>query len=163
MMRGLLSGAAAGAAGTTALNAVTYLDMVLRARPTSETPEKTVEKLAEVAHLQIPGNDGEKKNRVAGLGPMTGLAAGIGVGMVLGGARSAGLHPGTAMSALLAAGGAMAGSDIPMAALGITDPRAWSVVGWMSDIVPHLAYGVVTASLLHQLLPKSTGACSIPG
>ena len=31
--RGLLRGAAAGAAGTTALNTVTYLDMVVRGRP----------------------------------------------------------------------------------------------------------------------------------
>jgi hypothetical protein len=31
--RGLLAGAVAGAAGTTALNAVTYLDMAIRGRP----------------------------------------------------------------------------------------------------------------------------------
>jgi hypothetical protein len=36
---GLLSGAAAGAAGTTALNVITYLDIALRGRPTSTTPE----------------------------------------------------------------------------------------------------------------------------
>ncbi len=154
LVRGILCGAAAGAAGTTALNAVTYLDMVLRARPTSDTPEKTVEKLAELAHLTIPGSADERKNRVAGLGPMTGLAAGIGVGAVFGFARSAGRHPGTAASALLAAAAAMAGADGPMSALGITDPRSWSVVDWISDIVPHLAYGVVTAVLLKELLPE---------
>ena len=37
---GLLSGAAAGAAGTTALNVITYLDIALRGRPTSSTPGK---------------------------------------------------------------------------------------------------------------------------
>ena len=37
----LLRGAAAGAAGSTALNAVTYLDMVVRGRGTSSTPERT--------------------------------------------------------------------------------------------------------------------------
>ncbi|HEV7623003.1 MAG TPA: hypothetical protein VGO26_02625 [Amnibacterium sp.] len=40
-------GSAAGADGTTALNAVAYLDMVLRARPASSTPETSVERLAE--------------------------------------------------------------------------------------------------------------------
>ena len=34
----LLAGIAAGAAGTTALNATTYLDMALRGRPASRTP-----------------------------------------------------------------------------------------------------------------------------
>jgi hypothetical protein len=38
-----LLGAAAGAAGTTALNTVTYLDMAVRGRPTSSTPEDIVE------------------------------------------------------------------------------------------------------------------------
>ncbi len=35
VFRRLLLGAAAGAAGTTALDAVTYLDMALRGRPAS--------------------------------------------------------------------------------------------------------------------------------
>ena len=38
----MLRGAAAGAAGTTALNVVTYLDMAVRGRPASSTPERTV-------------------------------------------------------------------------------------------------------------------------
>ena len=37
-----LLGAAAGAAGTTALNFLTYVDMAVRGRPASSTPEKTV-------------------------------------------------------------------------------------------------------------------------
>ncbi len=41
MMRNLLAGVAAGAAGTTALNAVTYLDMATRARPAGSTPDDT--------------------------------------------------------------------------------------------------------------------------
>lgn len=38
-------GAAAGAAGTPALNAVTYADMVVRARAASSVPPDTVKKL----------------------------------------------------------------------------------------------------------------------
>ncbi len=49
-----LLGAAAGAAGTTALNVVTYLDMAVRGRPASSTPEMTVEKLSEKSHVRSP-------------------------------------------------------------------------------------------------------------
>src|SRR3954453_21486137 len=79
-----LRGAAAGAAATTALNAVTYLDMAIRGSGTSSTPEDTVEKLAEKAHVDIPGDEQHRRTRVEGLGPLTGLVAGIGVGVVTG-------------------------------------------------------------------------------
>jgi hypothetical protein len=39
----------------------------------------------------------------------------------------------------------MAGSDVPAAALGVTDPTTRDFDSWVSDIVSHLAYGVVTA------------------
>lgn len=149
----VLSGAAAGAAGTTALNAVTYADMVLRGRGASSTPEDTVEKLSKVSHVAIPGDATTRKNRVAGLGPMTGLVAGVGVGAALGLAQGAGWRPGLAVSALAGTVGALIGSNGPMTVLGITDPRTWAAKDWASDIVPHLAYGVVTAGVLRGLLP----------
>lgn len=100
--RGLVIGAVAGAAGSTALNAVAYMDMTARARPASSTPEDTVEKLASVAHVPIPGDEHARRNRVAGLGPLTGLAAGIGVGALLGLARSTGWRPSMGVSTLAA-------------------------------------------------------------
>ncbi len=36
----------------------------------------------------------------------------------------------------------------PMTALGITDPRTWNANSWATDVVPHLAHGVVTAHVL---------------
>ena len=134
-----LRGAAAGAAATTALNAVTYLDMALRGRPSSSTPEQTVEKLAEKAHVQIPGDEEHRQNRVQGLGPLTGLVAGIGVGVVAGLARAAGFGSST----LLTTAGVLVAANGPMTVLGITDPRSWSATDWISDVVPHLAYGLV--------------------
>src|SRR3954463_7820491 len=80
----MLRGAAAGAAGSTALKAVTYLDMTVRGRGTSSTPEDTVEKLADKAHVTIPGDEETRQNRVQGLGPLTGLLAGVGVGIATG-------------------------------------------------------------------------------
>jgi hypothetical protein len=47
-------GVAAGAAGVTALNAITYLDMAVRARPPSGTPAQAVEQLAQKAGAPIP-------------------------------------------------------------------------------------------------------------
>src|SRR3954465_12233396 len=87
-----LRGAAAGAAATTALNAVTYLDMTVRGRGTSSTPEQTVEKLAEKAHVEIPGDEEHRRNRVEGLGPPPGLVAGIGVGVLTGLVRASGFR-----------------------------------------------------------------------
>src|SRR5919202_6254675 len=94
LLKGLAIGAAAGAAGTTALNTVTYLDMVLRARPASSTPEASADALAKRTGVTIPGNDEERQNRLAGLGPLLGIASGVGVGVLLGVARAAGVRPG---------------------------------------------------------------------
>jgi len=87
MRRQILAGVLAGAAGTTALNALTYLDMAVRGRPSSGTPEQAVEQAA-----------------------------------------------------------SKVGTDVPMVASGLTDPRSWGVAGWLSDIVPHIAYGYATAA-----------------
>jgi hypothetical protein len=138
-----LRGAAAGAAGSTALNAVTYLDMIVRGRGTSSTPEDTVEKLAEKAHVEIPGDEEKRQNRIQGLGPMTGLVAGVGVGVVTGLARAAGLRSQPLVGTLLTGAGAMVAANGPMTVLGVTDPRTWSATDWISDVVPHLVYGLV--------------------
>jgi len=34
-------------------------------------------------------------------------------------------------------------------ALGVTDSRHWSVDDWLTDIVPHVAYGAVAATVSH--------------
>lgn len=153
-MRGALLGAAAGAAGTTALNATTYLDMVVRGRPTSSTPEDTVEALSVKVHVAVPGTDDTRDNRVAGLGPLTGLVAGVGTGALLGLVRAAGWRPGLLGGGIAATLGALAGSNGPMTVLGVTDPRTWPASSWIADIVPHLVYGVVTAAVLDSLDPK---------
>jgi hypothetical protein len=143
-----LRGAAAGAAGTTALNTVTYLDMAVRGRPASSTPEQTVEKLAERAHVTIPGNGLTRVNRVRGLGPLTGLVAGVGVGVLVGLARAAGFRTSPPVGAALTTLGVLVAANGPMTVLGITDPRTWSATDWISDLVPHLAYGVVVKTTM---------------
>ena len=140
-------GAAAGAAGTTALNAVTYLDMAVRGRGASSTPEQTVEKLAAQAHVPL-GHGEERENRLQGLGPLTGLAAGIGTGVLVGLFRAAGLRSQPVVGTALITAGVMAAANGPMVAMGITDPRSWSATDWISDVVPHLAYAAVVKTTM---------------
>jgi hypothetical protein len=144
----VLRGATAGAAGTTALNAVTYLDMTIRGRPTSSTPERTIETLAEKAHLSIPGDADQRHNRLQGLGQLSGLAAGIGMGVVVGLARAAGFRSPPLVGTALITSGVLVVANGPMTGLGITDPRTWSATDWLSDVVPHLAYGVVVKTTM---------------
>jgi hypothetical protein len=151
--RALAAGAMAGAAGTTVLNAVTYVDMVWRGRPASSTPEASVRKLAGLAGFSIPGSEEERTNRIAGMGPLLGILAGVSVGAALGLLRGAGYRPGLVGTSLTAVAGALVVGNGPMTALGVTDPRTWSRTDWLSDVVPHLAYGVVAGATLEALDP----------
>jgi hypothetical protein len=145
--KALLAGAAAGAAGTTALNAMTYLDMAVRGRPASSTPEASVDRLVEIAGVDIPGEDEVRQNRLSGLAALTGLMTGVSVGALAGLVTTKLRLPLPVLSVLIGAA-AMVGSNMPMTALGVTDPRTWDTSSWVSDVVPHLAYGAVTAAVL---------------
>jgi hypothetical protein len=144
----MLRGAAAGAAGTTALNAVTYLDMAGRGRGTSSTPEQTVEKLAEKTHLSIPGEGEKRENRLQGLGPLTGIVAGVGIGVLAGLVRAAGFRSQPLVGTALTTAGVLVATNGPMTVLGITDPRTWSATDWISDVVPHVAYAAVVTTTM---------------
>lgn len=148
---GIAAGVTAGLAGTTALNAVTYLDMALRGRSSSSAPQDVVEKLADKVGVRVPGNDETRTNRLQGLGPLTGLVAGVGTGALLGWLRGVDVRAPVAVTAVVAGLAAMAGADGPIAALGISDPRTWTAKDWAADVVPHLVYGAVTASVLDAL------------
>ncbi|MFY1635058.1 hypothetical protein ACN27F_17585 [Solwaraspora sp. WMMB335] len=147
-MRRILSGLLAGAAGTSALNMVTYLDMAGRARPASSTPQRSVGRLADTLHVDL-GDEETAQRRRAGLGPLLGYATGLGAGVLYAtlGPRHAPVWAATGLLAALA----MAGSDAPMTLLKVSDPRQWSAADWVSDIVPHLAYGLVAAAVLHRI------------
>lgn len=43
--------------------------------------------------------------------------------------------------------GAMAASDLPIALTGVSDPATWSTTDWLSDVIPHLVYGLVTVEV----------------
>ncbi|NRQ40108.1 hypothetical protein HII36_51040 [Nonomuraea sp. NN258] len=146
-MHTLLRSLIAGAAGTSALNIASYLDMAIRARPASSTPGRAVEMLAERAHLDL-GHGEQADDRRAALGPLLGYGTGA-MAAVCYGLLTTSRRPAWPIGVSLLTGLAMLGSNGPLAALGITDPRKWSASDWLSDLVPHLAYGV-TAYLAYE-------------
>jgi hypothetical protein len=150
---GLLIGACAGAAGATALNVIGYLDIAVRGRPASTTPDRTVEALAGLFGLSVPGSGDTLANRLSGLGALTGYAAGVGMGLILGLAYALGWRPKLVVGVAVATTLALIGTNGPMTVLGVTNPLTWGVVGWISDLIPHIGYGMVTAAVLYYLYP----------
>ncbi len=151
MLREMLIGAAAGAAGTTALNAVTYGDMLVRGRPASDAPSAAAARLAEMVGLDLSAEneapDGSTaQNRQSGLGALLGFAPGLGIGVAYGLVRPHLGKVSTLRAGAVLGLAAMIASDGPMVALGVTDPRQWDGQSWLSDIIPHLAYGLATVA-----------------
>jgi hypothetical protein len=145
----VMDGMVAGAVGTLAIDAVTYVDIAVRARPPSPTPQKSVEKLAETVELDL-GPEDRAQNRRSGLGPLLGYATGVATAVGFA-ALTKGRPVPLPVAAVLLGAGAMVASAAPMAALGVSDPRHWSRSDWISDIVPHLAYGVAAAATWRRL------------
>lgn len=141
-------GLVAGAAGTTVLNVVTWLDMAWRARPPSEVPAQVVERAAAAAGIRVSGHGAERRHRLSGLGELSGIATGLAGGVLTSIGRTAGLRPPMLVAGAVTGAAAMAATDLPARALGVTDPAAWSDADWLSDVVPHLAYGITTAAVL---------------
>jgi hypothetical protein len=153
-LRALVCGAVAGAAGTTALNAVTFLDMAVRGRPASSTPEETVRRGAGLVGAPIPGDDEHRAARTTGLGALAGSVAGVGAGVVLGALRGPVLPSGSASTFAGAWVLAMLVGNGPMTVLGVTDPRRWSAGDWTADVVPHLAYAAAATVALELTDPR---------
>jgi len=151
MLSTLARGAAAGAAGTAALNAVTYADMALRGRPASRAPEHAVEAVAAQVGDPVPGQGAERESRLQGLGALSGIATGVGIGVVVGLLRPLVTRAPLSVSGLGLGAAAMAATDVPMASLGMTDPRAWTASEWVSDAAPHAAYGLAACWTLRAL------------
>lgn len=145
--RALRRGLVAGAAGTLALNAVTYLDMAVRGRPASSVPADAAQRLAEGLGVDLGGDAETVAARREGLGALLGFASGLGLGAGYGVfVRRSGRIPiavGTAGLTVVA----MVGANGPATMADLTDPREWGIEGWLEDIAPHVLYGLVTATV----------------
>lgn len=75
MLRNLVRGVAAGAVGTSALNATTYLDMLVRGRVASDLPERAAEQLAERLGIELggKGDEGKAPGAAAPSAPCSGM------------------------------------------------------------------------------------------
>lgn len=150
-MGALLAGAAAGAVGTTVLDTVTYLDMALRGRAPSGLPSQAADRVVTLVGVEL--GDGEvADNRRSAIGALLGYATGVGIGVAWGLVRPRARSVPLPVAGVVVGLAAMAGSDVPLTALGLTDPRTWGAVGWLSDLVPHLAYGFATVAAYDALV-----------
>lgn len=156
-MRGLLAGALAGAAGTLALDVVSYGDMALRGRSASTMPAEVVRRLAVkagYAPLSIPAEEASEttNNRRSALGALSGYAIGISIGAAYGIiSLAAGTKRQLFLRTVVLGAVAMAASDVPATLLGATNLKEWTATSWVSDIVPHVAYGLTTAAVVSAL------------
>jgi hypothetical protein len=86
-------------------------------------------------NLDLEGDAEKAGNRKAGIGSLMGYVTGPGVSILYGALRVF-----TTKVPI-----PVAGSDVPSAALGVSDPRTRNRVDWHSDAVSPLGYGIFTA------------------
>jgi hypothetical protein len=164
--RPLINGLTAGAVGTAVLNTVTYLDMVIRDRPSSNVPAQTAERATDLVGVTLAADEDEGdddsqpegQNRKQGVGALMGYLAGYGVAAAYGALRPtvlAGVPRSVAGVGIAAA--ATAATVLPYSALGVSDPRTWPAKSWAADIIPHLCYGWATAAAFDALQGAGQG------
>jgi uncharacterized membrane protein len=164
--RGLI----AGAAGTAALHAATYLDMALRGRPASTVPQQLVDAVADAAGTRVPGRGAPREARRRGLGELAGIVNGVGLGVVSSTVRSAGVRMPFPVGAVAKGAAAMAATDVPVAALGVSDLSRRTREDWVADALPHLAYGATVQAVVSALptpkeraLPRQAASAGLVG
>lgn len=151
MLRRAVHGLIAGAAGSALLNITTYLDMLVRGRPSSTVPAETAERLTDAADVSL-GDAGEQSSpRRTAAGALLGYGSGVGIGAAYGMAEDAVPDLPLPISGTIVGVAAMLASDIPATATGATDPRRWGAAGWLADLVPHLAFGLGTVAVYRAL------------
>src|SRR5215217_239000 len=146
-----MSGTAAGAVGTAALNAplvpIWLSGAGLRAASRLRYPMSSKRRRGLTCPERAKaGSEGSTaQNRRSGLGALSGYVGGLGVGTGCGLIRPS---PGGALNRApvsFSPSRRWLVADNPATALGATDLRRWSLNSCVSDTVPHLAYGLTTA------------------
>lgn len=144
--RELLYGMAAGAAGTAALNAATYADMAIRARPPSNVPKRVVKEMARWTGVRrLP------PERTQGLSMLLGYADGLGTGVLFGVLRRRMRSVPWFAAGLGLAAFTMILSEGTATAMGKTNPRTWGLSDWLTGLAPRVLYGCVTCAIFDAL------------
>ena len=155
MKPGLGAGVVAGAVGALVIEGVSWLDILVRGRPPSELPDQAARNLAGRLGVDLDPDTEAGRNRTGALAALLGYGAGVAIGAAYGVvARD---RRGGPLAGLALAAGAMVPGNLPLVAMGLTDPRTWGVAGWLSDIVPHLAYGLATAATYRAITGTEEG------
>ncbi len=161
MLRRALFGAIAGAAGNLTLEIVTYGDMLLRGRSASGVPAKVAGILADdfgIEALSSVATGNQADNRRSAAGALLGYALGVGLGSAYGLVRPGLGRMSTPLAGVAVGVAAMTAADASYAATGASDPKTWTVTDWMSDLVPHIIYGLVTVATY-----ETIARCEAPG
>ena len=158
MLHRALLGAVAGAAGNLSLEVVTYGDMLLRGRAASGVPAKMAGILAGtlgLAPLSSEATGEEAENRRSAAGALLGYALGVGLGSAFGLTRPALGRLSTPLVGVGVGLAAMTAADTSYAVTGVSNPTTWSAADWVSDLVPHVIYGLVTVATYEAIAPRS--------
>jgi hypothetical protein len=161
MLRRVLLGAVAGAAGNLTLEIVTYGDMLLRGRSASGVPAKTAGILADnfgIEALSSAATGNQADNRRSAAGALLGYALGVGLGGAYGLLRPGLGWMSTPLAGVAVGVAAMTAADTSYAVTGASDPKTWTTTDWISDLVPHIIYGLVTVATY-----KTIARCEAPG
>ena len=150
MLGEMVIGIATGAIAPVALNAFTYGGMAARGRPASSKLAQVAWELADKTGVDLFSEDegfdtSMAQNRRRGLGALQGYVVGLGVGTVYGLVRLGLRGVSEPRAGVVLDLAAMAGGDVPATVLGVANPARWNLSSWVSDSIPHLAYGLVTA------------------
>jgi hypothetical protein len=146
----------AGAAGTLALEAATYVDVAVRGRAPSSVPETVVGKVASrvgVDALAESREDETAQHRRSGVGAIFGYATGLGVALLASPLFRRRALP-ASIAGIAIGATAMTLSDVGATAIGATDPRSWGAAGWLADAIPHAIYGITVAAVLDATVPR---------
>ena len=149
MLRRVLLGVIAGAAGNLTLEIVTYGDMLLRGRSASGVPAKVAGILADdfgIEALSSAATGNQADNRRSAAGALLGYALGVGLGGAYGLVRPGLGRISTPLAGVAVGVAAMTAADASYAVTGASDPKTWTVTDWISDLVPHIIYGLVTVA-----------------
>jgi hypothetical protein len=142
LLRGLIS----GAAGTVAINVVTYGDMLARGRAPSRVPERAAERLASLAGSAILTGDGEREmHRRCAAGALLGYADGLCTGAAYGALKHT--IPGLwwPVGATLLFAWTLLGAEGIATRLGATNLFEWTLTEWIEDAIPRAFFAAVTA------------------
>ena len=153
--RSMLAAVAAGAVGTIALDAMSYLDMLVRGRPASTVPAKVATRITDAVGIGL-GEESRKDSRGNAIGGLLGNLTGVSVALCYGLTRRFTARPPTLPTGLAVGAVAMVTSDVPATLTGATRPSQWGWVGWLADIAPHAVYGLVTVAVHDALSGRGT-------